>query len=594
MDTKLHEITIIKQERKNVELFIGDRNEFDYVFQAPAIDQLSFMPKYMDPDEEYVVTQWTPTFVGKVIHVRYYIYTRLLFDGLDYDRCQRMANEVRIFKLPEYLFSDLPTGYERNEDPFTYYNGGTRKLLQEPPPKDVVATEVVVPKPQRVGRVMEKSLNLTDSIRIGDFSKKDIMSPMALEEPNVSALEIDVTPATQTKKSVRFGGENLRPNATFASAPANQEQEESKDPSSSPTPTESKSHTVDPTSGTPSGTRRSNAKSSSADVDGSDDDSDEEGDGESGDGSDDDGSATETAKKEASVTSEVSSATKKLSNSMQNSSSHPILKSSMRGADEQTEPEIKLSQGRDLTDMELEANQSAMDGDLPALDEALTELPAGGKGKSDHFGEAVSEGNEVASQLRSVVGSSALFRSSEMSEPVIEIGALTDNESERRITGPPYEWSPDECYEPVACEPGRANLARNSLYAKQVLDPQRGSFNRHARLHVQKEEITRRIYDQTIVDAHLMNEKHREVLTGQMESMLRGPSPPITSRLMTADEVTSEGAASDPAASDPTGGIASGAEGEDQPGSPTSEKPTTPPAAAAAEDPEEAKPIRGW
>ena len=89
------------------------------------------MPKFTDPDEEGVVQQWTPTCIGQVLTVRYFIYTRLLFDEIPYEKCQRLANEVRIYKLPEFLYSELPTGFDRDEDPFEYVNGGTRKLMEE-------------------------------------------------------------------------------------------------------------------------------------------------------------------------------------------------------------------------------------------------------------------------------------------------------------------------------------------------------------------------------------------------------------------------------------------------------------------------------
>ena len=52
---KLYEITNIKTMRKAVEVRVGDRNEFDLEIQTPSIDELSFMPKFTDPDEEGVV-----------------------------------------------------------------------------------------------------------------------------------------------------------------------------------------------------------------------------------------------------------------------------------------------------------------------------------------------------------------------------------------------------------------------------------------------------------------------------------------------------------------------------------------------------------
>lgn len=63
---------------------------------------------------------------------------------------------------------------------------------------------------------------------------------------------------------------------------------------------------------------------------------------------------------------------------------------------------------------------------------------------------------------------------------------------------------------------------------KDVIEPTRGSYNRHSRLHVLKEEVTLRNYDKSVVDAFYMNDKHREVLMGQLESLLAPPSPPKT------------------------------------------------------------------
>mmetsp|Transcript_37137 Transcript_37137/g.48836 ORF Transcript_37137/g.48836 Transcript_37137/m.48836 type:complete len:98 (+) Transcript_37137:2031-2324(+) len=97
----------------------------------------------------------------------------------------------------------------------------------------------------------------------------------------------------------------------------------------------------------------------------------------------------------------------------------------------------------------------------------------------------MSEGYDKASHLATVIGSSALFRSSEMSEPMIEIGSLTGHSSQKKPKEPAYEWAPTEVFETVQCEPGRAYDVRDCLYVKNVLDPQRGTYNRYARLHVQ-------------------------------------------------------------------------------------------------------------
>lgn len=84
---KLYEITIIKSEKRKIVVNAGDRNEFEIAIKAPSIDELSFMPKFTDCDEEGVVQQWTPTCVGQVVTIRYFLYTRLVFDGLPYDKC---------------------------------------------------------------------------------------------------------------------------------------------------------------------------------------------------------------------------------------------------------------------------------------------------------------------------------------------------------------------------------------------------------------------------------------------------------------------------------------------------------------------------
>ena len=89
------------------------------------------MPKYLTPDEELIIQGFTPSFEGKVISNRYFIYARLLFDNLPYDKSQRIQYEVRIYKRPEYIYSELPTGYEKDNDPSTYYNGGSRTLKKE-------------------------------------------------------------------------------------------------------------------------------------------------------------------------------------------------------------------------------------------------------------------------------------------------------------------------------------------------------------------------------------------------------------------------------------------------------------------------------
>ena len=103
-----------------------------------------------------------------------------------------MANEVRIFKHPEFLFSEQPTGYERDEDPFVYYNGGSRRPIVQ---KDKLKEDEDAKrnKPKRLGSgVMEKSLNLTDSVRIGDFCTNEAGEYSGFFEAKVSEIEVPI------------------------------------------------------------------------------------------------------------------------------------------------------------------------------------------------------------------------------------------------------------------------------------------------------------------------------------------------------------------------------------------------------------------
>ena len=52
--------------------------------------------------------------------VRYFVQTRFLFQDIPYEKSQRIQNEVRIYKRPEYIYSEMPSGYEPDEDPFEY------------------------------------------------------------------------------------------------------------------------------------------------------------------------------------------------------------------------------------------------------------------------------------------------------------------------------------------------------------------------------------------------------------------------------------------------------------------------------------------
>ena len=44
------------------------------------------MPKFVSEDEEMIVDAWTPTHIGHSLHVRYFIYTRLLFETIPYEK----------------------------------------------------------------------------------------------------------------------------------------------------------------------------------------------------------------------------------------------------------------------------------------------------------------------------------------------------------------------------------------------------------------------------------------------------------------------------------------------------------------------------
>jgi len=49
---KLFEITKVLSLTKSIDLMLGDRNEYSFEVETPSIDELSFMPKFLTPDEE--------------------------------------------------------------------------------------------------------------------------------------------------------------------------------------------------------------------------------------------------------------------------------------------------------------------------------------------------------------------------------------------------------------------------------------------------------------------------------------------------------------------------------------------------------------
>ena len=46
------EIVIIKHERMNIELAVGDRNQFEFTMDIPSVDDTSFMAKFLSADDE--------------------------------------------------------------------------------------------------------------------------------------------------------------------------------------------------------------------------------------------------------------------------------------------------------------------------------------------------------------------------------------------------------------------------------------------------------------------------------------------------------------------------------------------------------------
>ena len=46
------EIVILKHERLNMDLSVGDRNQFGFTIDIPSVDDTSFMAKFLSEDEE--------------------------------------------------------------------------------------------------------------------------------------------------------------------------------------------------------------------------------------------------------------------------------------------------------------------------------------------------------------------------------------------------------------------------------------------------------------------------------------------------------------------------------------------------------------
>jgi len=125
---EFREIVTVHTVRKDLKLEAGERNQYELIMDIPSIDETSFMPKYLSPDEEMLLQSWSPTYHGASFKIRYYVYTRALFTNMPANKCQRVLNEVRIYKRPEFIYSEQPSGYGP-KDPFTYHNGGKKAML---------------------------------------------------------------------------------------------------------------------------------------------------------------------------------------------------------------------------------------------------------------------------------------------------------------------------------------------------------------------------------------------------------------------------------------------------------------------------------
>jgi len=94
-----------------------------------------------------------------------------------------------------------------------------------------------------------------------------------------------------------------------------------------------------------------------------------------------------------------------------------------------------------------------------------------------------------------------------MTLPNIVIGTLTAKSSIVELLAEPnYEWWPENVRDVVTCAYGRAFETKHCKYVKDVIDPCHGSYNRNSRLHVLKEEVTLRNYDQSVVESYYMND----------------------------------------------------------------------------------------
>ena len=49
------EIVVIKHERLNIDLAVGDRNQFEFTMDIPHVDDTSFMAKFLCADDEQIL-----------------------------------------------------------------------------------------------------------------------------------------------------------------------------------------------------------------------------------------------------------------------------------------------------------------------------------------------------------------------------------------------------------------------------------------------------------------------------------------------------------------------------------------------------------
>ena len=88
---------------------------------------------------------------------------------------------------------------------------------------------------------------------------------------------------------------------------------------------------------------------------------------------------------------------------------------------------------------------------------------------------------------------------------------------------PKYEWKPDHIANVKNIVPGRTYDAGHASYVNNVMSPALKAYSVEARLLVQHEEPSMRIYDKEIVDGLVVNAAHRKFIEGQLETILAPP-----------------------------------------------------------------------